>query len=85
MKFYEKLKNLTPHEVGRIVEEIISRCPSAFNEIDEENAQVILDNLNVSSFNEVNNLLNEIFEESVDKVSNKQKVQWWDVNLYQIK
>lgn len=75
MKFYEKLKNLTPHEVGRVVEEIITRCPSAFNEVDDENAQIILDNLSPTNFNEVNNLLNEIFEESVDRVSKKQKVQ----------
>ena len=75
MKFYEKLKNLSPHEIGRVVEEVINKCPSAFKELDDENAQIVLDSMDISSFSEINTILNEIFEESVDRVAKKQKVQ----------
>ena len=75
MKFYEKLKNLAAHEIGRVVEEVINKCPSAFKEVDDENAQIILDNMSAPIFTQINFTLDQIFEESVDRITKKQKIQ----------
>lgn len=30
MKFYEKLRHLSPQDIGTVVNEVINKCPSAF-------------------------------------------------------
>lgn len=54
MKFQEKLKHLSPEDLGRVVDFIMRKCPEAFQEEDNDNAQLILDNLDAGTFEEAN-------------------------------
>ena len=52
MQFQEQLKHLAPEELGQIVDFIGRRCPEAFQEEDNDNAQLLLDNLDAPTFEE---------------------------------
>ena len=73
MKFYGKLKQLAPEQIGQIVAEIIKKCPSAFKENDDENAQLHVDNLDLVTFQEVNKLADSLIEDVHDKLMKKVK------------
>lgn len=54
MKFQEKLKHLSPEDLGKVVDVIIRKCPDAFEEQDNDNAQLFLDNIDIALFEELN-------------------------------
>lgn len=74
MKFYGKLKQLAPEEIGQIVAEIIKKCPSAFKENDEENAQLMVDNMDLATFQDCTRLADSLIEEVHDKIMKKIKL-----------
>lgn len=53
MKFQEQLKHLSPEDLGTIVDLIMKKCPEALQEDDNDNAQLLLDNIDISTFDEV--------------------------------
>lgn len=57
MKFQEKLKHLSPEDLGQLVDVVIRKCPEAFEAVDNDNAQLILDNIDQPLFNELNEYL----------------------------
>lgn len=52
LKLQEKLKHLSPEDLGQVVEFIGQKCPSAVLEEDNDNAQLVLDYLDAVTFEE---------------------------------
>lgn len=50
LKLQEKLKHLSPEDLGQVVEFIGQKCPSAVLEEDNDNAQLVLDYLDAVTF-----------------------------------
>lgn len=75
MKFYEKLRHLGPEEVGQIVTEVMAKCPGAFKQTDDENAQLVVDKLDQSTFKLLCNLVDSLIEQAQDRVMKKVKVE----------
>lgn len=57
MKFQEKLRHLSPEDLGQLVDVVIRKCPDAFELVDNDNAQLLLDNIELPLFNELNESL----------------------------
>lgn len=73
MKFYEKLKHLSPQAIGQVVTEVQTRCPSAFKEVGDDNAQLLVDNMDVKTFREVTTMMENILTGYEERVANKVK------------
>lgn len=71
MKFYEKLKHLSPQEIGHIVQEIIKRCPSAFKENGNDHAQLVVDNLDSDTFHLVVGMMEDSLTRVEERVASK--------------
>jgi hypothetical protein len=50
MRFQEKLKHLSPEDLGQVVDLIMKKCPEAVQEDDNDNAQLLLDNIDGATF-----------------------------------
>lgn len=48
------MKHLSPEDLGKVVDLIMRKCPDAFEEQDNDNAQLLLDNLELPLFEELN-------------------------------
>lgn len=53
MKFQEKLKHLSPEDLGKVVDIVMSKCPDAFEVQDNDSAQLLLDNIELPLFLEL--------------------------------
>ena len=53
MKFQEKLKHLSAEDLGTVVDIIMKKCPEALQEEDHDNAQLLLDNIDLTTFEEI--------------------------------
>lgn len=54
MKFGEKLKHLSSEDLGTIVDVVMRKCPAAFHEEENDNAQLLVDNIDAATFAELN-------------------------------
>lgn len=50
MKFQEKLKHLSPEDLGQVVDVVMRKCPEAFEVQDNDNAQLFLDSIDLPLF-----------------------------------
>ena len=59
MTYQEKLKlstdvrELTQVQLGEVVKIIKNNCPNAFKEVDRDNCQIVVDNLNKTTYDEL--------------------------------
>ena len=53
MKFQEKLKHLSAEDLGTVIDIIMKKCPEAIQEEDHDNAQLLLDNIDLMTFEEI--------------------------------
>jgi hypothetical protein len=75
MKFYERLRHLGTQDVAAVVSEIVAKCPSAFKENGEDNAQILVDSLDGKTFTEVMGMMEGILLKTELKIANKIKSQ----------
>lgn len=75
MKFQEKLKHLSPEDLGHVVDVIMKKCPEAFREEDNDNAQLHLDNIDAVSFEEISEMVNQLNEEFEERLLTKKVKQ----------
>ena len=75
MKFQEKLKHLSAEDLGHVVDVIMKKCPDAFKEEDNDNAQLHLDNIDAASFEEINEIVNQLNEEYEERQLSKKVKQ----------
>lgn len=61
MKFQEQLKHLSPESLGQVVDFIMKKCPEAFQEEGNDNAQLYLDSLDYNTFEEANEYLYSLY------------------------
>jgi len=70
-KFSDRLKNLNAYSLGFVVEAIMEKCPGAFRETGEDNAEIIVDNMDCNILKQINEIIDEV--ECGDQVGKKFK------------
>ncbi|KRX04473.1 Bromodomain [Pseudocohnilembus persalinus] len=59
MEFSEKMKHLTQEQLGMIVTIIQQNAPEAFKNIDKDKCQILVDTINVQTFRQIQEQLNQ--------------------------
>jgi hypothetical protein len=60
VRFAEKLRKMTPDQLGEVTSMLQRVCPPAFQEVDDEKAQILVDNIDIVSFRELMDMIDNI-------------------------
>lgn len=53
LKFSEELSYLSSEHLGKIIDEIIAKCPKAYKDTGDGRGQILVDNMDLIFFNEI--------------------------------